>query len=257
MSTFDWDSLDKSRGLAIWHVEDYLDLLRRRHPTTPGWRIRALQGIDNIPYTNVLPWETHFQAEYDVLPDGPVSLTGELLKEARAWGLEASWPDKAAFVRECRKCRTDWKAIHRRNNALQAVIQRIERELRTEENYKTVEGFVRQNRKEVTADFQDLLRAIPRGGRPFLPQVCVPPQETPAGLAAKRTTSPETLFRRKPEVHYSTEVVGDPGPLFSISAQRDPRLTTSWLNEALQERLREPERPQGFLQRLRRFFGGR
>lgn len=234
MSTFDWDSLDKSRGLAIWHVEDYLDLLRRRHPTTPGWRIRALQGIDNIPYTNVLPWETHFQAEYDVLPDGPVVLTGELFKEARSWGLEASWPDKAAFVQACRACRTDWKAIHRRNNALQAVIQRIERELRTEENYKTVEGFVRQNRKEVTADFQDLLRAIPRGGRPFLPQVCVPQGPKPKPGGGQR---------------YSTEVAGDGRTCHPFG---DP-----WGTEPLQERLREPERPQGFLQRLRRFFGGR
>ena len=61
--------LDKSYGLAVWHDEDYLELiwkLRKRASWTP----KEIPGIDYVPYENVLPNEARFEAEYAALPSG-------------------------------------------------------------------------------------------------------------------------------------------------------------------------------------------
>lgn len=159
--------LDTSRGGAVWHPEDYLALVRKRQGGG-RWRPVELEGIDNLPYENVLPWESKFKREYEALPGaGPVSLGGELLKEARAWGIAETWQDKEAFMRACRACRRDRFAINGRKQNLYRAIERIRRELRTAANYKTVDAFVVQNRKEVDADTNELLRFASRGGRPL------------------------------------------------------------------------------------------
>lgn len=158
---------DCSRGVAVWHPDDYLALIRKQR----GWgrrRLREIEGIDYLPYENVLPWERKFRREYEALPNaGPVSLSGELLKEARSWGLPEAWGDKADFVRACQARRRDRFAINGRRQNLCRVIERLQKELRTAANYKTVDAFVAQNRKEVDADTNELLRFASRGGRPL------------------------------------------------------------------------------------------
>ncbi len=162
-----YDSLDNSRGLSVWDPVSYMDLIRKCQQSG-RWRPIEIEGVDYLPYENVLPWESKFRQEYEALPQsGPVTLQGELLKEARSWELEESWANKADFVRACKACRRDTFAINRRRRNLQQVIDRIQGELRTSANYKTVEAFVVQNRKEVSADTIDLLRWASRGGRPL------------------------------------------------------------------------------------------
>lgn len=162
-----FDSLDNSRGLSVWDPVSYMDLIRKCQQSG-RWRPIEIEGVDYLPYENVLPWERKFRREYEALPQmGPVTLQGELLKEARSWELEEAWENKADFIRACKACRRDTFAINRRRRNLQQVIDRIQRELRTSANYKTVEAFVAQNRKEVSADTNDLLRWASRGGRPL------------------------------------------------------------------------------------------
>lgn len=163
--------LDKSYGLAVWHDEDYLELiwkLRKRASWTP----KEIPGIDYVPYENVLPNEARFEAEYAALPSGQrVELTGELLKEAKSWGLPAAWADKTDFVRRVRECRKSPVAIPQRGARLRREIEAIRHRLRTPDNHKTIAAFVVQNGREVAQNTQDLSRAVPRGGLPFLPNV--------------------------------------------------------------------------------------
>lgn len=163
--------LDKSQGLGVWHAEDYLDLIWK-HRGSAKWRPLDIPGIDYVPYENVLPNKARFEAEYAALPSGQrVELTGELLKEAKTWGLPAEWPDKTDFVRRVRECRKNPGAINGRGGRLMQAIIAIERRLRTSDNHKTIEAFVAQNRKEVAYNASVLSRAVLRGGLPFLPNV--------------------------------------------------------------------------------------
>lgn len=167
MPVFVFDELDKTQGRHVWRTEDYLALIRRERAARP-FRVATIAGYDNLPYENVLPWERKFRQEYEALPRcGAVTLKGELLKEARSWGLQETWEDKAAFVRDCMVCRRDCFAINRRKQNLNQVIDRICWSLRTPENCRTVDAFIAQNRKEVAEDTQDLLRFAARGGRPL------------------------------------------------------------------------------------------
>lgn len=162
-----YDSLDNSRGLSVWDPVSYMDLIRKCQQGG-RWRPIEIEGIDYLPYENVLPWESKFRQEYEALPgSGTITLQGELLKEARSWDLPETWENKADFVRACKACRRDTFAINQRKRNLNRVINRIQNELRTAANYKTVEAFVAQNRMEVNADTNDLLRFVARGGRPL------------------------------------------------------------------------------------------
>ena len=162
-----YGSLDNSRGLSFGDPVSDMDLSRKCPHSGRGRPIES-ECVDYLPDENVLPWETTFRQAYEALPQsGPVTLQGELLKEDRSWVLEESWAHKADYVRACKACRRDTFAINRRRRNLQQVIDRIQGELRTSANYKTVEAFVVQNRKEVSADTIDLLRWASRGGRPL------------------------------------------------------------------------------------------
>lgn len=97
----DPQGFDCSRGVAVWHPDDYLALIRKQR----GWgrrRLREIEGIDYLPYENVLPWERKFRREYEALPNaGPVSLSGKvavgacsLHRDALA-ALPAFWTDAA------------------------------------------------------------------------------------------------------------------------------------------------------------------
>ena len=157
-----YSELDKSHGLSVWHLEDYLDLIQKHQ----GRVLSCLPDsseIDYVPYENVLPNESKFAAEYAALPSGQrVELTGELLKEAKTWGLPSVWLDKVDFERAVLEQRKSLDAIWGRWEHLRQAIAEIERLLRTSVNTLTVESFVRQNTLEVNRNIVDLIHAMPR-----------------------------------------------------------------------------------------------
>lgn len=119
--------------------------------------------IDYVPYENVLPNESRFEAEYAALPSGQrVELSGQLLKEAKTWGLPSVWLDKVDFERAVLEQRKSLDAIWGRWEHLRQAIAEIERRLRTSVNTLTVESFVRQNTLEVNRNIVDLIHAMPR-----------------------------------------------------------------------------------------------
>lgn len=209
---------DKSRGLPIWHVEDYLYLLRRKSSGYEHWCKQALNGVDYLPYENVLPRESQFRAEYDALPNiGSFTLTGELLKEAQSWGLPKAWRDKRTFVQRCREKRSDDDAILAHElyllNAIEHLRNRLYKEM-IEHNgncQKTILAFVAQNKEDVSIDFDRLIEAQGDATRLFLPWVHLDePQVTPA---------PGTSVCPSPQMSKDDEVLAsdgvDDGGLFS------------------------------------------
>lgn len=258
--------LDKSYGLAVWHDEDYLELiwkLRKRASWTP----KEIPGIDYVPYENVLPNEARFEAEYAALPSGQrVELTGELLKEAKSWGLPAAWADKTDFVRAVRKCRKDPGEINGRNRRLMQVITSIERRLRTPDNHKTIAAFVAHGRRDVALNTQALSRAVARGGLPFLPNVdldaaahygVIHPKVAPAAPRpqavpeARRAATPP---QRSPDVRFKLGQEKSQ-TRFSI-AKRDVCLEPPPQTFARRQPLRRPAREEGLLRRVWRFLFG-
>lgn len=258
--------LDKSYGLAVWHDEDYLELiwkLRKRASWTP----KEIPGIDYVPYENVLPNEARFEAEYAALPSGQrVELTGELLKEAKSWGLPAAWADKTDFVRRVRECRKSPVAIPQRGARLRRVIEAIRHRLRTPDNHKTIAAFVVQNGREVAQNTQDLSRAVPRGGLPFLPNVdldgaahygVIHPKVAPAAPRpqavpeARRAATPP---QRSPDVRFKLGQEKSQ-TRFSI-AKRDVCLEPPPQTFARRQPLRRPAREEGLLRRVWRFLFG-
>lgn len=258
--------LDKSYGLAVWHDEDYLELiwkLRKRASWTP----KEIPGIDYVPYENVLPNEARFEAEYAALPSGQrVELTGELLKEAKSWGLPAAWADKTDFVRRVRECRKSPVAIPQRGARLRRVIEAIRHRLRTPDNHKTIAAFVVQNGREVAQNTQDLSRAVPRGGLPFLPNVdldgaahygLIHPKVAPAAPRpqavpeARRAATPP---QRSPDVRFKLGQEKSQ-TRFSI-AKRDVCLEPPPQTFARRQPLRRPAREEGLLRRVWRFLFG-
>lgn len=163
---------DKTQGLAIWTVADYLALIwkhRAQGPYLPA----CLSGIDYVPYENVLPNASRFDAEYVALPEGrPVTLTGELRKEAMTWGLSPRWADKRDFVCAIQGKLKDFFAIQARRTRLLQALEEICRRLHKPDNHKTIEAFRVQNSKEIDANTNDILKGVFRYvlGNPFLPQ---------------------------------------------------------------------------------------
>lgn len=258
--------LDKSYGLAVWHDEDYLELiwkLRKRASWTP----KEIPGIDYVPYENVLPNEARFEAEYAALPSGQrVELTGELLKEAKSWGLSAAWPDKTDFVRAVRKCRKDSFAIQARQTRLKKAVEAIRHRLRTPDNHKTIAAFVAHGRRDVALNTQALSRAVARGGLPFLPNVdldaaahygVIHPKVAPAAPRpqavpeARRAATPP---QRSPDVR-SKLGQEKSQTRFSI-AKRDVCLEPPPQTFARRQPLRRPAREEGLLRRVWRFLFG-
>lgn len=157
-----YSELDKSHGLVVWHLEDYLDLIQEHRGSVSLFLTDSLE-IDYVPYENVLPNETKFKEECIALPNvGQIELTGELLKEAKTWGLPSVWLDKADFERALGEQRKSLDAIWARWEHLRQAIAEIERRLRTSVNTLTVESFVRQNTLEVNRNIVDLIHAMPR-----------------------------------------------------------------------------------------------
>lgn len=258
--------LDKSYGLAVWHDEDYLELiwkLRKRASWTP----KEIPGIDYVPYENVLPNEARFEAEYAALPSGQrVELTGELLKEAKSWGLSAAWPDKTDFVRAVRKCRKDSFAIQARQTRLKKAVEAIRHRLRTPDNHKTIAAFVAHGRRDVALNTQALSRAVARGGLPFLPNVdldaaahygVIHPKVAPAAPRpqavpeARRAATPP---QRSPDVRFKLGQEKSQ-TRFSI-AKRDVCLEPPPQTFARRQPLRRPAREEGLLRRVWRFLFG-
>ncbi len=258
--------LDKSYGLAVWHDEDYLELiwkLRKRASWTP----KEIPGIDYVPYENVLPNEARFEAEYAALPSGQrVELTGELLKEAKSWGLPAAWADKTDFVRRVRECRKSPVAIPQRGARLRRVIEAIRHRLRTPDNHKTIAAFVAHGRRDVALNTQALSRAVARGGLPFLPNVdldaaahygVIHPKVAPAAPRpqavpeARRAATPP---QRSPDVRFKLGQEKSQ-TRFSI-AKRDVCLEPPPQTFARRQPLRRPAREEGLLRRVWRFLFG-
>lgn len=258
--------LDKSYGLAVWHDEDYLELiwkLRKRASWTP----KEIPGIDYVPYENVLPNEARFEAEYAALPSGQrVELTGELLKEAKSWGLSAAWPDKTDFVRAVRKCRKDSFAIQARQTRLKKAVEAIRHRLRTPDNHKTIAAFVAHGRRGVALNTQALSRAVARGGLPFLPNVdldaaahygVIHPKTVPTATSTEEVSEAwyeDALSHEVPETQRK-KVPYEGRVLFSI-AKRDVCLEPPPQTFARRQPLRRPAREEGLLRRVWRFLFG-
>ena len=265
--------LDKSYGLAVWHDEDYLELiwkLRKRASWTP----KEIPGIDYVPYENVLPNEARFEAEYAALPSGQrVELTGELLKEAKSWGLPAAWADKTDFVRRVRECRKSPVAIPQRGARLRRVIEAIRHRLRTPDNHKTIAAFVVQNGREVAQNTQDLSRAVPRGGLPFLPNVdldgaahygVIHPKTVPTATSTEEVSEAwyeDALSHEVPETQRK-KVPYEGRVLFSIAKEVDilkpsPRTFAERVTKVAENQRRQREvREEGLLRRVWRFLFG-
>lgn len=275
-----YSELDKSYGLAVWHVEDYLALIQKNRRSA-SWTPLNIPGIDYVPYENVLPNEAKFEAEYAALPSGQrVELTGELLKEAKSWGLSAAWPDKMDFVRKVRECRKDSFAIQARQVRLKKAIEAIRHRLRTPDNHKTIAAFVVQNGREVTQNTQDLSRAVSRGGLPFLPDVDLGGTAHYGVIHPKgtRPTRPSTAVApcSKPDpegrhdVHPQKEMPDvrfklgnkESSVRFSIAKDLDVKWhVPSVRNQEMRPRFESPmkqrkEHEEGFLKRAWRFLFG-
>lgn len=275
-----YSELDKSYGLAVWHVEDYLALIQE-HQRRVSWTPWNIPGIDYVPYENVLPNEARFAEEYAALPSGQrVELTGELLKEAKSWGLSAAWVDKTDFVRAVRKCRKDSFAIQARQTRLKKAVEAIRHRLRTPDNHKTIAAFVVQNGRDVTLNTQSLISWVSSGGQPFLPDVDLggaahygvihpkgtPPTRPPITATPEPKAEPEgRRDAARPKV--TSDIMLKRGnakvpTLFSIAKEvkyhePSPRTFTEQVtNVAGRQRRQQKEREEGLLRRVWRFLFG-
>lgn len=272
-----YSELDKSYGLAVWHVEDYLALIQK-HQRRVSWTPWDIPGIDYVPYENVLPNEARFAEEYAALPSGQrVELTGELLKEAKSWGLSAAWPDKTDFVRKVRECRKSRVAISARQVNLKRAIEAIRHRLRTPNNHKTIAAFVVQNGREVARNTEDLSFWVSSGGLPFLPDVdlggaahygvihpkgtppvCPPVTVTPGTKAESEGRRDGIRPRRSPDVMFK---LGREESSTRLSVgeykyhEPTPRTFAEQVTE-LAERQQRKEREEGLLRRVWRFLFG-
>lgn len=248
-----YPELDKTQGLSIWHVEDYLDLIWK-HRGDVKWQPMDIPGIDYVPYENVLPNASLFSKEYAALPAGRrIALKGELLKEAKSWALPAEWADKTEFVAAVRRCCQMTATIQARANRLREAIEEIRNRLRTPDNYRTINAFVEQNRRDVERNTQALQRARFREGSSFLPEVRLapPPKESPGHYPLIRPkTYPDPVdtsicLRRSTEraTKYSTETVD-----LDVTVRRDVCLGMA--------RPKSGARHSGVLHSLRRFLFG-
>lgn len=275
-----YSELDKSYGLAVWHVEDYLALIQENSRSV-SWTPWDIPGIDYVPYENVLPNEARFEAEYAALPSGQrVELMGELLKEAKSWGLPAAWPDKADFVRKVRECRKNRFAISARQANLKRAIEAIRHRLRTPDNHKTIAAFVVQNGREVAQNTEALSRAVVRGGLPFLPNVdldgaahydvihpkvvsAVRPTVAPAPCSKAESEARHNVTppQEAPDVRLKLNPNAN-RVLFSIAKEvkyhePSPRTFTEQVtNVAGRQRRQQKEREEGLLRRVWRFLFG-
>lgn len=275
-----YSELDKTQGLAVWHVEDYLALIKKNQRSAP-WMPWDVPGFDYVPYENVLPNESKFAAEYAALPSGQrVELTGELLKEAKTWDLPAAWPDKTNFVRKVRECRKSRRAIAMREARLKRAIEAIRHRLRTPNNHKTIAAFVVQNGREVALNTEALSFWISSGGHPFLPNVNLDnaahydvihpkgtsaarppvaptpsPKEEPKGRrdVASPRRSPDVMFKRGREGASTRLSVGEQIKYHEPS----PRIFTKQVTEvAERQRRQQKAREEGLLRRVWRFLFG-
>lgn len=275
-----YSELDKSYGLAVWHVEDYLALIQKNRRSV-SWTPRDIPGIDYVPYENVLPNESKFAAEYAALPSGQrVELTGELLKEAKSWGLSAAWPDKTDFVRKVRECRKNRYAIPMREARLKRAIEAIRHRLRTPDNHKTIAAFVVQNGREVAQNTKDLLFWVSSGGLPFLPNVDLGgaahygvihpkgplPSRPPVSDALRPKVEPEvrhnaTRSKQAPDVMFKRGCEEN-SVRFSIAKEVKyheplPRTFAERVTKVAENQRRQREvREEGLLRRVWRFLFG-